>query len=447
MIRRWYPTVIRTWLAVVAFVAGGCNKFGDLGIKIIPTTDDVGAVLVDTLTLISHTVPADSVLTSSTINNLCGTLYDPVFGETYAAFYTEFQLPTSNVDFGSPDTLFIDSVVLTLAYAGFYGYKNTPQTFRVYEIMEPLSPKPATGYYSSRAFAIRQDPIGEKKLFIPNFTDSVPVLNGKAPPHLRIRLSERFGQNLLQQSGRPAFSNDSTFKQFFRGICVAPDTVEQVFGGCVLSFNLESLLSGLRIYWHTPSVDSLSFTFPITAKEVRTNYFLHTYGQSPVGAHVTKDPTRNDSVIFVQAGGGVKTRILIPYLKNLGPLVVNKAELVITSLIDPARTDSIFTPPDQLLVLTLDTAGKEAALPDANSLLTFGGAAVRKVTLQRRPYVQYRFSLARQIQDLIDGKTEDRGLFLVPFRRGETVHRLVAGGANRNDAAQMKLVLIYTPIK
>src|SRR5882762_3776514 len=99
-------------------VFSSCKKNSFIGKDILPSTDDVGAVFTDTFSLITNTIRDDSVLSSSTINNLAGTLFDPLFGKSYAAFFSEFLLPTNDINFGSPDTLFIDSLVLTLGYGG-----------------------------------------------------------------------------------------------------------------------------------------------------------------------------------------------------------------------------------------------------------------------------------------------------------------------------------------
>src|SRR5690349_3508818 len=140
----WFIVIIVTFLMVWS----SCRKNSFLGLDVLPSTDDVGAVFTDTFSLITNTVRDDSVLSSSTLNNIAGTLYDPVFGRTYAALFTEFLLPTNDVDFGSPDTLFIDSVVLTLAYNGFYGYNNVPQSFNVFRVTDAMNPIPTDGYYS-----------------------------------------------------------------------------------------------------------------------------------------------------------------------------------------------------------------------------------------------------------------------------------------------------------
>ena len=437
-------SVIAVFLLIVF---SSCNKNSFLGLDIIPSTDEVGAVFTDTFSLVTNTIRDDSVLSSSTINNITGTLYDPVFGKTYAAFFTEFLQPTNDVDFGSPDTLFIDSLVFTLAYNGFYGYNNVPQTINVFRVTEAMNPLPSGGYYSNKSFAVDPEPIGRKLNFVPDFVDSINVSGVLSPPHLRIRLSDRLGQELLNQSGTANLTNDSAFKNYFKGICIAPDTIATPYGASILYFSLTSPVSGLRLYWHSPNVAAVAYDFPITTSEVRLNYFKHNYSGTIIPQHLQNSAQQSDSVIFVQGTAGLKTRISIPALPALSNVLVNKAELVITQELDPLKTDSIFTAPSQIVCVTQDTSGKDVTIPDNFNLFPFfGGARITKVTLDRHTYVEYHFSIADQVQQIIDGKITDRGLFLIPYRRGETADRLMAGGALRVDNLRMKLNLIYTPI-
>jgi hypothetical protein len=443
---------MKYWSALFAVVClgllfGSCKKNSLFGVDILPSTDAVGAVYSDTFSLITNTLRDDSVLTSSTINNVVGTMFDPVFGKTYAAFFTELLLPTNDVNFGNPDTLYIDSVVLTLAYNGYYGYKDVPQTLNVYRVTEPMRPKPDAGYYSNKSFAVDPDLLARKQNFVPDFVDSVHAIGFTLPPHLRIRLNDRFGQELLNQSGTTNLTNDSTFKNYLRGICVAPDTLATPYGASILYFDLLSLLSGMHLYWHTPHIDSLSYILPIGVNEVRTNFFKHNYSGSAVAPYLNGSSVTGDSVVFVQGMAGLKTRIIIPALSSLSNVLINKAELIITQQVDPNETDSVFAPPAQIVCVTLDTAGKDVAIPDNfDAFPVFGGGKVTKVTLDRQTYAEYHFSIADQLQQIIDGKQEDRGLFLIPYKRGETADRLVAGGNLRVDNLKMKLHLIYTPI-
>jgi hypothetical protein len=425
-----------------------CKKTTYIGIDVLPHSDDVGAIFTDTFRLITNTIQEDSVLTSSTLNDICGFIYDPVFGKSYAAIYTQLLLTTNDVNFGDPDTLYIDSVVLTLSYAGSYGYKNVPQTFNVYRVTQDMGPKPTNGYYSNQSFTVDPEPIGRKELFVPNLTDSVIAFGGLFPPHMRIRLSDRFGQELLEQSGTANLSNDTLFKQYLKGICIAPDTVATPFSASMLYFNLTSLVSGLHLYWHTPLRDSGTYDFPIGSNEIRMEYFNHNYANSTIASHLQIPSSQNDSVVFAQGAGGLKVRIMIPGLDTLKNVVINKAEIVMTQIIDPERTDSIFSTPPQIVCVTADSTGKDLVIPDALQFFPSpGGGKITKVTLDRQTYAQYTFSVATQLQEIVNGTTTDRGLFLIIYRRGETPDRIMAGGNNRSDNLKMKLNLVYTPIR
>jgi len=138
---------------------------------------------------------------------------------------------------------------------------------------------------------------------------------------------------------------------------------------------------------------------------------------------------------------------MIPGIDSFRNVLVNKAELVITQLLDPQKSDSVLAAPAQIVCVTADSAGTDIAIPDNFDFFpSFGGGKITKVTLNRETYVEYHFSIATQLQEIIDGATEDRGLFLIAYRRGETADRLMAAGSDRVDNLKMKLILIYTPI-
>ena len=377
-------------------------------------------------------------------------MFDPVFGKSYAAAFTQFHLPTTSINFGNPDTLFIDSVVLTVAYAGSYGYENVPQSISVFQIAERMDPLPDAGYYSNKSFAVDAEPLGRKRMFVPNLNDSIYVGGVWYPAHLRIRLSDRFGQDLLNQSGESSFVNDSTFKDFFYGLCLAPDTLSTPYSASMIYFNFYSTTSGLRLYWHSPNKPANTFIFPVTVNDIKTNYFKHNFSGSLVQSHLQSGGL-GDSLAFVQALAGVRTRITIPNLLNLHNVVINKAELVISQRKDPNRADTVYTPPGQIQVVTMDSAGKYVALPDADDnthpFPSYGGNRVYISIQPGDTVAQYKLNLSQQVQLLIDGKITDYGLFLIPYLGAETADRLMAGGSKRDDAWKLKLNLIYSEIK
>ncbi|MBA3647506.1 MAG: DUF4270 domain-containing protein [Chitinophagales bacterium] len=425
-----------------------CNKNTPIGVDILPSGDFINGVFSDTFSLISTTVRQDSVKTSTLFNNVLGNMLDPVFGKTYAAIFTELKLPTNSVDFGTPDTLFIDSVVLTLAYAGIYGFSDVPQSISVFEVTEPLSPLPADGYYSDKFFSVNPEPIGSRQFLVPDLTDTVIVLGLPFPPHLRIRLSDSFGQNILNQSGGTNLSTDTLFREFLKGLLIAPDTVSTPNSASLIYLNLLSPTSGLRLYWHTPKTTSQAFVLPITTDIVKTNYYRHNYSGSEVEKHLQFQSSEGDSIVYVQPLGGVKTRINIPALNTLKNVLINKAEIIITQAPDPQNSDTAYTTPTILYLAASDSLGRNISLPD--QLLVFpspGGQRTFVTNSSGATVAQYHFSIAKQLQLIIDQKKTDYGLFIIPYSPGENAARLRAGGSNRNDDMKMRLDLIYTNLK
>ncbi|MBP9883015.1 MAG: DUF4270 domain-containing protein [Chitinophagales bacterium] len=439
------------YFLLAALALGSCKKSTEIGIGILPASSDINAIFTDTFKIVTTSLKQDSLVTSNQFYSLLGNMYDPVFGKSYAAIFTEFLLPTTAIDLGDPDTLFLDSVVLTMAYFKTYGYEDVPQSFSVYEVLEKMSPEPEDGYYSNRSFATSSELLGRKQLLVPNLTDTINVLGSSFPPHMRIRLSDRFGQDLLNQSGEATLATDSAFKEYFKGLLIAPDTLATPYAANIIYLAMLSGTSGLRLYWHTPTKTGLNLSFPITTDESRTNYFKHTYTGSLVADHLMSETGDGDSLLFVQSMAGIRTRVTIPNLLNLKNVIINKAELVISQRLDANRADSIFTPPVQLLIVTLDSAGKVKSIPDNDdfneAFPSYGGNRLQYGILPGDTVAQYKFNISQQVQLLIDGNITDYGLFLINNSAQETADRLMAGGGNRSDAYQVKLNIIYTPIE
>ena len=129
------------WL-FVALVFGAflsCRKKDNaLGKELIPTGEYLNGLSSDTFYMASSIVLEDSIITDNAANVLLGQYKDPVFGDYNASFYTQIRLLSTNPDFGDMNTIVVDSFVLGLKYAGYYG-DFTPQTFEVFEVTAPLN--------------------------------------------------------------------------------------------------------------------------------------------------------------------------------------------------------------------------------------------------------------------------------------------------------------------
>ena len=94
--------------------------------------------------LSAHSSLEDSIYTKNLLYTLLGEIHDPVFGTTGAGFCSQFDLQGSNTHLG--DNLELDSVILTLQYAGYYGDTLSGLRLEVYELSEDLT---RAQYYST----------------------------------------------------------------------------------------------------------------------------------------------------------------------------------------------------------------------------------------------------------------------------------------------------------
>src|SRR5690606_10874034 len=307
---------------LITFTFTSCKKDGELE----PDFDggNVNINRVDTFSIVTSLVKEDSIRTDVSSLNLLGLFNDPVFGLSSASFFTQVTLNGLNVDFGTGAVL--DSAVLTMAYSNLYGDTASPMSINVFEVTQQMSPDDA--YYSNQKLTYNSTPI-VSTTFTPKLNDSVYVTfdSTNKAPHLRINLGNTFGNKIIAESSTANLANNSSFTQFFKGFYITTtDSVQNTSlapgQGSIVYFNMNSSLSTLTLYYN----DSSKYEFLINAESAKFNRFDHNYTGTDVEAQLQGGG--DTSVSYIQTMSGVKTKLEIPYLKNLidaGDVVINKA--------------------------------------------------------------------------------------------------------------------------
>ncbi|MDX2001548.1 MAG: DUF4270 family protein [Chitinophagales bacterium] len=389
-------------------------------------TDNLGLAFTDTLTVQAFTVLEDTLRSDGLAVNVIGSLDDPIFGTTHASVYTEFTLPVNNLDLG--DTLVLDSIVLCMRYAGFYGDSTSAQTFIVKRMTEEMN---VDSLYSSNRYFTAPDEVGRLSNFVANTTDSLLVDSAKTGPQLRIKLDNSLGQDLLNQSGSGNFADNAAFQAYFNGLYIMPDTTNA--GNNVLYFDLRTAESGLFLYYNDTVI-----RFPISSLSETVNNYKHNYTGSTVAQYLDTTGGANDSLIFVQGLSGVKTRIFVPYIRNLGNIAINRAELEFTVVSSDSGT---YKNPGRLIANGVGENGENTLLPDQLISTDYLGGA----KTSSNGTVKYKLNLARYYQSLVEGG-EDSGIHVFPTPPNRIGDRAVLGGGNHSQY-RLKLNLTYTKIE
>jgi hypothetical protein len=404
----------------ISLVAGivlisSCKDPDIVGLDVQPPGDQLNLIYTDTATVRAYTIREDSLRTDEVSLYLIGSYTDSVFGRTDASIYTQVLLPSSNVNLG--DSLALDSVVLTLAYDGYYADTFPQQVFHVYELDESMDI--GAEYYSNKTFAVKPVELGSATITPAPNTD-VAVGGDTLPPHIRIRLSQALGDTLLEWSKNSQLTNNINFLNLFKGLYIKADSITS--GGGIFYFNLLASQSKLTLYYSSGADDSLSFSFIFTTQSARMTHFQHDYSMSPVQQQLN-DSTFGDSLVYVQSMAGVRTKIRLPNLQNFisnGMIAVNKAELEITVT---DNSDNRLAVPDKLLVLGSDANGTALFLPDQFEGTLYYGGTYNSSTRK------YKFNIARYIQNVLTGTQTDYGLYLAVSGGVIQANRVILAGA------------------
>ncbi|MES2591574.1 MAG: DUF4270 domain-containing protein [Bacteroidota bacterium] len=448
-------------LAGISISITSCDESSVIGLDVQPPNDLLNVTYIDTTTLVTKTMLVDSLRSDETIiaianianatpgeNVLLGNYTDPVFGKTTASLYTQVKLSSINPLFGTAPM--VDSVVLSMAYSpAYYGKTHhVPQNVNVYQVSEDI--KLTTTYFSHNTVTtFAPDDLAANHTFIPAPADSVKVTGQTKKPQLRVPLANTFGQLILDQQGLATLASNSAFQTFMKGFYISTEyTFTNNSEGNIVQFRLSDSESRLTVYYHSTENDSLKFDMPL-AGVARFSHFNHGYtsGVHPnLAAQLSSTPPSQNDVVFVQAMGGVKTRIEFPYIMDwikAGPIAVNRAELVIKADLGSAYQPDTFAAPPRLVLFGIRDDGTNYELTDAGEGDSYYGGKYNVLTHE------YRFNIGRYVQEVLTGRLKNNGLDLLVSSGVVNGSRVVLGGGGGGTANtyRMKLNIAYTNLK
>jgi len=429
-------------LLLIGSIFISCNDNpGVIGLDIIPPDDEI-IVFFDTTTVIhTHTIFKDSirsdegVLSASRSYSLLGNYIDPVFGAANAEFFTQVRLSKNQVDFG--ENFVLDSMILYLQVANVYGDNRqaSPQEVFVYQLTDTISI--SESYYSDINPEQYFDPnniIGHK-FISPSLTDSI----------ISIPINHSEFYDLLTDTNN-LIDND-TFLEVFKGLYLTTSQVNTT--GVIMSFDMLSSNSKLKIYYHNYSQSSpiipmsahSTFDLLINDKCARINIFQHDYSMGETPIQNINDFTVEDTLVYVQAMGGVKTIFdisdILKWQDSTG-IVISSARLQIPVLESSTGT---FEPMAKLNLAFINDEGTNEFIPDLYHNGTFYQEYFNGIYNNAKNV--YEFNIGLYIQKMIDSELPQNGFILYPYsaENPTMANRVILKGAKANNG--IKLYITY----
>lgn len=421
-----------------------CNKDLDkIGLDLI---DNRLKISVDTvLPLAAYTQLEDSLVTSQAERALLGYYSDPVFGATKASIFAEGiprNIPFNIADENLSSALTVDSVVLSLAYSGYFGDLNTEHNIKVYELHDTV---PAGRVFSNRVLTASPQPMHESS-FLPLPNDTVVIIRGADTtnylPHLRLRLSESVGRKFIDaQEQTSGFTSNDEFRGFFKGFHI---TVEETAGtGSMLYFNLASGLSRMQIFYKV-SNDTIQRTWELPLYDPLARRYTHfnNMGLEGVSEEITKQVIEGDTMagenrIFVQAMSKFRSKIILPSPEELlgegkENVAINSAKLVLPVDKDFLE-DTLAIASNLVLLHGSETEGEFHNLQDiALGSSYFGGTLNSEGT-------EYYFNITQHLQMVIDGHIPNFPLYLRVANSHQNAGRAVLKGTGRDNPLRLEI--------
>ena len=417
---------ISTFCFCALLLIFSCTDPNLIGLEVQPPSDGITITLSSAKNNLKlSTILEDSLRSDETSTILLGHMsYDYIFGESSADFATQFQLPFNNINVGNSDTLTVDSVVLSLSYAGSYG-NNDVLNIQVYKLTESIFKD--SSYYSNQELNYDLNNLNTSTIRYINTEDSVLVRGQMKAPHLQLKLDESLGEILLGASGTIDLEDNTKFVEFFKGLYLKASDASFT-GGSILYFNPFAENTKLTVYYHSINSDSLSLDFSISADAARVNLF----NEKDIAQLIQQADTSQNT--YIQSMASYKTVVEIENLDSIKTVFKNKAINKVNLNFELDGTDTTdYAPHYRMYLVRVDKEGKDYFLTDyiAEGEEHFGGKLENG---------RYSFNITRYFHQLLNNDDYTNKLYLVS-----------AGGAvNANRTILLKnkvsFNIIYTEL-
>jgi len=378
---------------IIGLVAVSCTDPNTIGLEVQPTSDNIIISSANFEGISSATESEDSLRTDEALNLILGGIDDLEFGFNSAGFYTQILLIENNTDLGV--NAVVDSVVMSYMYSGYYGELEDFTSLDISVLQEDIY---KDSVYYSTSYAM---PIPNVMSYVESFSVSEDASEN---PSLTIRLSDNFGQEILDLENEGLKDNE-TFLENFKGISVIASTQNTM-----LYLNPNGSNSYLKIYYHNDESDTLSLDFELGGDAARLSLFNEKTSESIIA---------DNSRICIQSMAGYKAKIAVNNTDSIKSMLQGKAINKVTMSFDVEPTSqSEYAAHDKLFLVRVNEEGNNVFLTDytIEGETHFGG---------RLNNDKYEFNITRYFYQLLNNDAYTSDLYLLPAGGAVNANRTI----------------------
>lgn len=415
-----------TFLLALLLLVACKKKDSNLGLNTLDPNELLNSAQVDTFSLTTFTIKEDSIISDNAAYAVLGSYNDPKFGAFNANFYTQFRLSGISPNFGDISTITIDSLILGIEYAGYYG-SFTNQTLEVFEMTESISID--STYYSFTTKNHTSTNLIETgyESFTPNPNGITVIGTDTVDTQLRIRLKTALAQQFITEaaSGSSTFSSNDNFLNYFKGVHIKVNNGAQSSGtGGAFYFNLNDPLSKMTIYY-TQDATQKKYDFLINSECADFNHVdINNTGTNV--QTVINDTISGQSEFYAQAFNS-RAIVRIPGIENIPKnSIIHRAELILPI---QYQTGAKYLPPNEISVSAR-----------INNVLSGIGV----FGFFDYNYKKYTIDIKNYLQAYVSGQINTTELILSPRFFINSAERVVFNGPSTINKSKPKLIVTYT---
>ena len=394
----------------MGLIAASCTDPNTIGLEVQPTSDNITISDISSFNWqTTQTESEDSLRTDEALVLTLGGIDDSQFGLNNAGFYTQILLTENNTDLGN--NAVVDSVVMSYTYSGYYGDLEDFNNLDILILQEDIYKDSV--YYSNSY----QVPSPGGMSYVESFSVSE---DASESPSLTIRLSDSFGQEILNLQNEGLKDNE-TFLENFKGISVVASAQNTM-----LYLNPTGSNSFLKIYYHNEEIgsDTLSLDFELGGDAARINLFNH----KPLA-----NLNQEEEKVYIQSMAGYKTKISINNTDSMKSMLEGKSINKVTMSFDVNEgSQAEYAAHDKLFLVRVNEEGNNIFLTDftIEGETHFGG---------RLEGDKYEFNITRYFYQLLNNDIYTNDLYLLPAGAAVNANRAIL---NRD----IKLTIHYSKL-
>jgi len=344
-------------------------------------------------------------------------------------FYTQVRLAGINPNFGDASTIIIDSFILGLEYAGYYGSLSA-QTFEVFELTEALNNDSTYYQFTTKSYANTSLIPAGNEVITPDPLNYTIIGNDSVQAQLRLPLDTNLARQFITEatSGSTTFSSNANFQNYFKGLYVRTNNGAQGSGqGGVYYFNLNDPGTKLTIYYHQGgTAKTYDFLMNSTCAD-----FSHVAVNRTGTAveQVINNPSLGLQEFYAQAFG-VRARIVIPGLNQFtSNQLIHRAEI---HLPVQFQFGSKYKPGANVTFATKKTAV-------SNGYINTGVLGAYSESKK-----EFSADVKQYVQAVINHDIENTGLIVSPRYFINSAERIIFNGPNTINKMRPKIIITYT---